>query len=90
MKNSGYFATRTQEEADETDAILLAESDTEKLRTEASSTAKKTEKEEERKKTTSSCRCKIKKDKAEESWQKNKRTIPKEVSGVEKRIVTRT
>merc|ERR1712161_107109 len=54
MENSVHFATRTQEEADEAAAALLAELDTEKLRTEASSKAKKKQEEEEERKTTSS------------------------------------
>ena len=55
MDNPCNFATRTQEEADVAAATLLAELDTEKLRTETSSKAKKKQEQEEERKTTSSC-----------------------------------
>ena len=46
IENSGHFATRIREEADEAAAALLAEFDTEKLRTEVSSKVKNTKKKE--------------------------------------------
>ena len=83
MENSCHFATRTQEEADEAAAALLAELDTEKLRTEASSKAKKNKKKKKKEKQQAAAAAKLKKHTVEESRQESKCTIPKEVSEVE-------